>query len=105
MVLYNVTVIIDHNHEQEWLQWMEEKHIPDVMDTKHFLECRISAIQAEDQGGQSYAITYLSESQEKLDYYMEHLSPALQDEHNKKFGGKFAAFRTIMKVKNEFKLS
>lgn len=104
MLIYNVTVIIDHSIEQEWLQWMQDKHIPDVMNTKQFLECRISAIRAEDEGGQSYAISYLCESQEKLDFYFDNFAEALQEEHTKKYQGMFGAFRTIMDVKNEFKI-
>gem|GEM_PF-5619184 len=29
-ILYNVTINIDHNTSEEWLQWMKSTHIPDV---------------------------------------------------------------------------
>jgi hypothetical protein len=33
MILYSVTVNIDRQVEQDWLQWMKSVHIPEVMDT------------------------------------------------------------------------
>ena len=103
MILYNVTVIIDHTCENDWLSWMKSKHIPDVMNTNMFLECRISKIQAQDEGGQSYAISYVAENQTKLDEYATNFSEALQKDHNDRYAGKFAAFRTTMEIMHEFK--
>ena len=60
MLLYNVTVSIDPQIEQEWLEWMRKNHIPDVMQTGCFLESRISRVHGEEQGGLTYAITYLA---------------------------------------------
>ena len=37
MIIYNITVsIIDQNIHQNWLKWMKEIHIPEVMDTGFF---------------------------------------------------------------------
>jgi hypothetical protein len=33
MIVYNVTVNIDGAVEQEWLKWMKEVHIPEVLAT------------------------------------------------------------------------
>jgi hypothetical protein len=41
MILYNVTVSIDESVEKEWLQWMKEVHIPDVMNTGLFVSSKI----------------------------------------------------------------
>jgi hypothetical protein len=103
MILYNVTVSIDEQIKTEWLAWMQEKHIPDVMQTGMFMECRISRIHAEEEGGLAYAISYLCKDKETYDRYQEEFAPALQREHGEKFAGKFAAFRTLLEVINEFK--
>ena len=66
MILYNVTVNIDHDVHDEWLAWMKETHIPDVMNTDCFDESRISRVHGEEQGGLTYAIAYLCENQERL---------------------------------------
>ncbi len=102
MVIYNVTVSIDEKVAKDWLQWMRETHIPDVMNTGHFKESRLCRVHGEEEGGVTYAITYLSFSEEDLNTYQEKHSPRLQAEHNAKFGGKFAAFRTLLSVIDEF---
>ena len=103
MLLYNVTVSIDPQIEQEWLEWMRKKHIPDVMQTGCFLESRISRVHGEEQGGLTYAITYLAPDEATFKAYEKDHAPALQEEHTKKYEGRFAAFRTTLSVIEEFK--
>jgi hypothetical protein len=105
MVLYNVTVSIDREIESNWLDWMRKTHIPQVMKTGCFLECRISRIQGEEDGGAAYSFLYLAPSQEKMDEYQEKYAPSLQQDHAQHYGGKFAAFRTLLTVIEEFKAS
>ena len=103
MLLYNVTVSIDPQIELEWLQWMRSQHIPDVMQTGCFLESRISRVHGEEQGGLTYAITYLAPDEATFKTYEKEHAPALQADHTKKYEGRFAAFRTTLSVIEEFK--
>lgn len=103
MILYNVTVSIDERAHEEWLNWMRAKHIPDVMATNCFMECRISRVHAEEEGGLTFAISYLCESEEKYDHYQKTYASELQKEHTERYAGKFAAFRTMLTVLEEFK--
>lgn len=105
MVLYNVTVSIDREIEHEWLDWMRQLHIPQVMATGCFQECRISKIQGEEDGGSAYSCLYLAPSSDKLDEYHAKYAEALQEDHAQRYGGKFAAFRTNLTVIEEFKAS
>lgn len=98
MIIYNVTVIIEEAVEQEWLEWMKESHIPDVMKTGYFLDNRICRILAEAEGGISYAVQYTCANMKDLEDYQENHAPALQKEHTDKYNGKFAAFRTLLEV-------
>lgn len=103
MILYNVTVSIDVAIENDWLSWMRSTHIPDVMETKCFIEARISRVHGEEEGGCTYAISYVAETQEKYDEYIEKYSADLQKDHTEKYSGHFAAFRTLLTVIEEFK--
>ncbi|MEO8589060.1 MAG: DUF4286 family protein, partial [Flavobacteriales bacterium] len=47
MILYNVTINIDLDVEREWLVWMKETHIPEVMATGLFLESRMFRVLAD----------------------------------------------------------
>ena len=103
MIIYNVTVSIDTAVEQEWLSWMRSKHIPDVMSTKAFRECKLSRLMTgEEQGGRSYSVMYTAFSSEHLAQYQKMHASVLQDEHTRKYQGKFAAFRTELKIIEEF---
>jgi hypothetical protein len=103
MIIYNVTVNIEESAQHEWLKWMNETHIADVLNTGIFTAAKMSKVLVEEQmGGVTYSIQYTCESQEKIDLYTKNHAPALQQEHNNKFQGKFVAFRTLMEVISEF---
>lgn len=101
-VLYNVTVSINPEVEKEWLAWMKETHIPDVMRTGYFLQNRICRVQdLEEEGGKTYAIQFICNSMADLMTYQNECAPALQADHNQRFQGKFAAFRTVLEIIHE----
>ena len=98
MILYNVTINIDESIHEEWLTWMKEVHIPDVLATGCFTENKICRILAEEEGGKAYSIQYLAPDMETYINYQTEFAPALQQEHTKKYAGKFGAFRTLLEV-------
>jgi hypothetical protein len=103
MILYNVTVSIDERVHEEWLDWMRNTHIPEVLETGCFIESRISRVHGEEDGGVTFAISYVAPSQEKYDEYVEKYAPALQKEHSMRYEGRFAAFRTLLTILEEFR--
>ena len=102
MILYNVTVSIDPEIQDEWTAWMREIHIPEVISTGCFTEARLSKIHS-NEGDTSFSIMYFSPSQELYDTYQNNFAPEMQKKHTDKFSGKFAAFRTLLNVIEEFK--
>lgn len=98
-ILYNVTVKMDAAVHEEWLTWMKEVHIPDVMKTGCFLSYRMTRIVEEpDEHGVGYAIQYLAENAEKLTIYMENHAKLLQQAHAERYQNRYAAFRTLLEV-------
>lgn len=77
---------------------MQKEHIPEVLKTGHFSECKMSKVLAFEEGGLTYSLQYTCESMAKLEEYQEKEAPRLQEEHTRKFQGKFAAFRTLLDV-------
>lgn len=102
MYIYNVTVNIDDSVHHEWLKWMKEVHIPDVMDTGLFLRNRILEVMVDEESGKTYSIQYTVKDLETLRLYQEVYASRLQQEHTDKFEGKFVSFRTILRVEHEF---
>lgn len=98
MIIYNVTVSIDEDVSVEWLKWMKEKHIPDVLKVGIFFEARICRVLAEEVGEFTYAIQYTCHDMESYERYRDEFAPALQEDAAKHYGGKFTAFRTLLEV-------
>jgi hypothetical protein len=97
MLLYNVTVGVDKDIETEWLQWMREKHIPDVLNTGMFVSSKMyKVLHDQDDGTISYSIQYFARSIEHVQQYLEVFAPVLIEEHRRKFHNKHVAFRTLL---------
>ena len=97
MLLYNVTVGVDPSIEKEWLHWMKTEHILDVLNTKMFVSARIYKVLHEvEDGTVSYSTQYFAESLDHVEKYLEHFAPALRQEVDKRFAGKYVAFRTLL---------
>ncbi|MCB0771049.1 MAG: DUF4286 family protein [Flavobacteriales bacterium] len=98
MIIYNVTINVDTDVHERWLLWMKATHIPDVMSTGLFLDHRLCRVLADDEGGITYAVQYTCADMATLQRYHAEHAPRLQAETQKNFGGKFAAFRTLLEV-------
>jgi hypothetical protein len=98
MVLYSVTVNVLEEIHDEWIGWMRDKHVPDVMNTGCFVMHKIMRLKEPKQDGITYSFQYYCESPEKLAEYQTKHAPALQAEVNQKYANKFVAFRTILDV-------
>ncbi len=99
MILYNVTINIDSSVHDEWLEWMQTEHIPDVLATGLFIDNKIFRIKScDDEEGITYSVQYFLNNMEDYEKYQNEFSGKLQKEHMEKYQDKFAAFRTIMEL-------
>jgi hypothetical protein len=98
MLLYNVTISIDPKVENEWVNWMKDVHIPDVMATGRFVDYKFLKLLGDqpDATGITYAVQYFSRSISDVEKYLETEAPKLQKEHMEKFQDQFVAFRTLL---------
>ncbi len=101
-ILYNVTVKVARDVVDDWYKWMQETHIPDVMNTGKFERYLMTKILGDDdRDGSTYAIQYICKNMEILLDYNKNEAPALQKEHTDRYGQNCLAFRTIMEVESE----
>ncbi|WP_372768208.1 DUF4286 family protein [Lutibacter sp.] len=102
MYIYNVTTNIEESIHDEWLKWMKEKHIPDMLSTGKFNYAKMcQVIIEEEMGGTTYSVQYSTDSLETLQDYYKEDAVRLRDEALRLFSGKFVAFRTELKVISE----
>lgn len=100
MIIYNVTINVESDIHDEWLHWMKEKHIPDVMNTGKFMEYKICKILTKQEGetGETYAIQYTCKNMQDYEDYQKNFAPQLQAEHSERYKNKFVAFRTLLEL-------
>ena len=102
MILYNVTINIHESVHDQWMRWMQEKHIADVLATGKFSAARmVKVLVEEDMGGTTYSIQYTTDSKESLQRYYDEDAPRLREEGLQLFGDKMLAFRTELELISE----
>ena len=101
MYIYNVTVNIDDSVLEEWLKWMKEVHIPDVMNTGLFESNKLCRVMVDEESGSTYSVQYVVKDMETMQLYQEMYAANLQKEHNDKFKDKYVAFRTMLEILDE----
>ncbi len=98
MIIYNITAKVDHAIHNDWMEWMQAKHIPDVLNTGFFTDAKIfKVLQQNEADGFTYAIQYHCTSMTNYFSYQQNHAPQLQKEHKNRYQDKVLAFRTILK--------
>ncbi len=99
MIIYNVTTNIDASVHDQWLNWMQQEHIPAMLATGKFSSARIVKVLVEEEmGGHTYSVQYTTPDRETLLTYYEEDAPQLRQEALKLFGDKMLAFRTELEL-------
>ncbi|HUH25349.1 MAG TPA: DUF4286 family protein [Flavobacterium sp.] len=102
MIIYNVTINIDESAHNQWLDWMQTKHIKDVLNTGCFTSARlVKVLVDEEMGGVTYSAQYFAPSKEALADYKANHAPLLQQEGLQLFADKMLAFRTDLEIISE----
>lgn len=103
MIIYSVTVSVEENIEKEWVQWMREIHIPEVMATGLFLHCRFAKLVShKEEGHVNYSAQYGCASSEDLQNYKLNFAKKLQQKSLEQFADKMHAFRSELEVIEDF---
>jgi len=97
MLLYNITVGIDKEVENEWLQWMKKEHIPEVLSTKLFFDFKIyKVLHDQDEGNISYSVQYFARTLNDVMIYFEKFAPTMMNRLQIRFKNKHVAFMTLL---------
>jgi tellurite resistance protein len=98
-MLYIVTVRIDADIADEWQAWMQDVHVPDVMDTGCFATAAMVRCEDEDtQSRRAYRIVYRAHSEGAFQRYQDEFAEPLQAEHTERYERKFDAGRELLPV-------
>ena len=101
MYIYNVTTNVQEDAHDEWVGWMMNEHIPEMLATGKFLKALMSKVMVdEEMGGITYSVQYTAESKEMLDQYYKENAEKLRGK-TERFKGKIVSFRTEMEIISE----
>jgi GMP synthase-like glutamine amidotransferase len=99
MIIYNVTIKVEAAIVKEWLQWMQQVHIPEVIATGCFTHAvMVRLLDIDDTEGPTYAVQYHAESKANYNRYIDKFADELRQKGFSKWGNKFVAFRSLMQV-------
>jgi len=102
MIIYNVTTNIHETVHQQWLEWMQQKHIPEILALGKFSSARLVKVLVEEEmGGITYSAQYITDSKATLEKYYQEDAPRLRQEAVELFGDKMLAFRTELELISE----
>ncbi|WP_313805567.1 DUF4286 family protein [Flavobacterium sp.] len=99
MIIYNVTINIHESVHDQWMDWMQNKHIADVLATGKFTSARmVKVLVEEEMGGVTYSVQYTTDCKETLQRYYDEDAPRLREEGHRLFGDNMLAFRTELEL-------
>ncbi len=102
MIIYNVTTNIHETVHDQWLSWMQQKHIPEILATGKFQTARLVKVLVEEEmGGTTYSVQYTTDSKETLEKYYQEDAPRFRAEGAQLFGDKMLTFRTELELISE----
>jgi hypothetical protein len=98
MIIYIITTTIKNELEQEWLHWVNEKRIPEILSTGYFNSHQMYKVKLPTnlEGQTTYVVQYECESMDNYTSYAENDSKRLQAEYPPKFIGKVTTARTVL---------
>lgn len=99
MIIYNVTVKIEQQIADAWLQWMVQEHIPEMLKTNYFTDYTlVRLLEVDDSEGPTYAVQYRAASKADYNRYMEQFDVKMRQKFFEKWGARFVAFSSVMQV-------
>lgn len=101
MLIYNVTTQVPSQLEPEWLHWMTEEHIPEVVSSGCFTHHRITRmLEPAEPGFATFAVQYFCSNPELYQEYLQRAAPALRKKAQDRWGENAVSFRSLMEVIN-----
>ena len=98
-IIYNVTVKLEKDIANEWLNWLIQEHAPQIIATNCFKKFTVlHLLEHDDEESTSYAVQYFAATITDYKTYISRFSDHFRKQSNDKWQNKLVAFRTIMEV-------
>ena len=103
MYIYNVTTHVEDAIHDEWLTWMKEIHIPEVLASGKFLNAKMCKVLVEEEmGGTTYSVQFTTVDKATLEKYYKEDAALLRQDAMTRFADQFVSFRTELEVISQY---
>ena len=98
MLLYNTTYSIELGNEEDFLAWMKETHLPEVMATELPLEHKMLQLLTEvDNGAATFSVQYIFNNPRKLETFRNTYLDSFKEKIDDRYRGKYVFFESLLK--------
>lgn len=99
MLVYNVTTHLHWNIHEDWLRWMQEVHIPEVLETGCFTgSSLLRLLEVDEAEGPTYAVQYHAATHADYQRYLAEHASRLRQSSIAVWGNRVIAFRSLMEL-------
>jgi hypothetical protein len=96
MIIYNVTMSVDLAIHDEWIVWMTNEHMPEVLATGKFVDVKMYRVLLEKEDSITYSVQYFAENLAQVQLYLAEDAHELQAKHQQKYADRVVSFRTVL---------
>jgi uncharacterized protein YbcC (UPF0753/DUF2309 family) len=97
MIIFNITVNISYKAEKEWLTYMKQVHIPEILATRLPTDHKLLRLLTEiENDGSTYTSQFTFRTMEDFLAYQTSYQADLQEKHHARFNGEYVSFRTLL---------
>ena len=99
MIIYNVTTKVRSDIANDWLQWLKDVHVKEILDTGCFTDFKIvKLLEIDEQEGPTYALQLSADSKAIYNQYIEKFAAKMRQHAFNKWGDKFISIRSVMQI-------
>ncbi len=100
---YVIYILVDGSRATDWVKWMVDEHIPDVMATGCFVSSSlVRDSDADDRKRVGYRAYYRTATDADMERYERDHALRLRAEHSTRYAGAFSARREVLPVVSHF---
>lgn len=98
MIIYSVRLLAYANIEVELIDWLQNEHIPEMLETDLFSSGQLHRVIDHSSENRTLVVHYICESIKDYEKYIANHSAVMRQKGIDKFGGKISAIRELLEV-------
>ncbi|GAA0877355.1 DUF4286 family protein [Algoriphagus jejuensis] len=99
MILYNITINVSPDIEEDFISWMKETHIPEMLAIGVFDEHKFfRLLHDSEDGSTNYCVQYFTENIDRMMDYEKNHAPLLRNKTQERYPSKAVMFQTLLET-------